>query len=136
MELLNDKKYEVISNPRVYVGNLESDDFETANFIIYSKSYWDLPLQINLRYKDAYNREYNENMTINLPMYSRFTARRLGLVKGDNGFFNIVLFIILIIFAFKTYKEWKKEKDIEKAVKNTLRNAWDYIKSKFKRKKK
>src|SRR3989344_6023858 len=136
MELLNDKKYEVISNPRVYVGNLESDDFETANFIIYSKSYWDIPLQVNLMYKDAYNREYNETMTINLPMYSRFTARRLGLVKGDNGFFNIVLFIILIIFAFKTYKEWKKEKDIEKAVKNTLRNAWDYIKSKFKRKKK
>ena len=55
-------------------------------------------------------------MTINLPMYSRFTARRLGLVKGNNGFFNIVLFIILIIFAFKTYKEWKEEKDIEKCM--------------------
>jgi len=136
MELLNDKKYEVISNPRVYVGNLESDDFETANFIIYSKSYWDIPLQVNLMYKDAYNREYNETMTVNLPMYSRFTARRLGLVKGDSGLFNFVLIIVLIIFAFKTYKEWKKERDIEKAVKNTLRNAWYYIKRKFKRKRK
>jgi len=136
MELLNDKKYEVISNPRVYVGNLESDDFETANFIIYSKSYWDIPLQVNLMYKDAYNREYNETMTVNLPMYSRFTARRLGLVKGDSGLFNFVLIIVLIIFAFKTYKEWKKERDIEKAVKNTLRNAWYYIKNKFKRKRK
>jgi len=136
MELLNDKKYEVISNPRVYVGNLESDDFETANFIIYSKSYWDIPLQVNLMYKDAYNREYNETMTVNLPMYSRFTARRLGLVKGDSGLFNFVLIIVLIIFAFKTYKEWKKERDIEKAVKNTLRNAWYYIKNKVKRKRK
>ena len=136
MELLNDKKYEVISNPRVYVGNLESDDFETANFIIYSKSYWDIPLQVNLMYKDAYNREYNETMNVNLPMYSRFTARRLGLVKGDSGLFNFVLIIVLIFFAFKTYKEWKKERDIEKAVKNTLRNAWYYIKNKFKRKRK
>ena len=136
MGLLDNKKYKIISNPRVYVGNLESDDFETANFIIYSKSYWDIPLQVNLMYKDAYNREYNETMTVNLPMYSRFTARRLGLVKGDSGLFNFVLIIVLIIFAFKTYKEWKKERDIEKAVKNTLRNAWYYIKNKFKRKRK
>ena len=75
-------------------------------------------------------------MNVNLPMYSRFTVRRLGLVKGDSGLFNFVLIIVLIFFAFKTYKEWKKERDIEKAVKNTLRNAWYYIKNKFKRKRK
>lgn len=131
--LLDNKKYDVVSNPRVYVGNLESDDFETVNFHIYSKSYFDIPLKVNLLYKDAYNREYDEEIIVNLPMYTRFTAKRLGLIKGDSRLRNLIVFIILFVFAFKTWKEWKRQKDIEKAVKTVLKNAWEYGKEKLRK---
>lgn len=129
--LMDSKKYEIVSNPRVYVGNLESDDFETVNFKIYSKSYFDIPLKVNLLYKDAYNREYNEEVEVNLPMYSKFTAKRLGLIEGNNNLKNLIVLIIFLLFVFKTYKEWKKQKDIERAVKAVLKNAWEYSKGKF-----
>lgn len=91
------KDYKVISKSSEYLGNLESDDFETAEFTVYTGDVKDqLPLQVVFSYKDNYNQAYTEKFVIPLKIYSPSTAKKLGLVASKNGgwFFAVLLIIV------------------------------------------
>lgn len=103
--------YKVLSPYEVYIGNIDSDDYETADFKINvnkaSKEKVILPLAIE--YKDANNQDYTKKVSLELPIYTSSEAKRLGLVeKGNKG---ILLAILAIAVAgFFAYRIWKKRR--------------------------
>lgn len=83
----------------IYIGSLESDDYETIEIAQagISATY---PLTLNLTYKDKYNNEFNEERTINVtPIFS----------FGDLPIGYIIL-ILIIIGAWYWFKKRKKKK--------------------------
>ncbi len=103
--------YKVLSPYEVYIGNIDSDDYETADFKINvdkaSKEKVILPLTIE--YKDANNQEYTKKVSLELPLYTNSEAKKLGLVENGN---KGILFAILIIavVGFFAYRMWKKRR--------------------------
>ena len=75
IKLLNVKleesdSYSIISPSEVYVGNIDSDDYETADFTLFVKNTKEKKavLPITLEYKDANNVEYVNAVNLELPL--------------------------------------------------------------------
>jgi hypothetical protein len=76
--LLDTDSYKVLSVPRVYLGDLEPDDFETVDYKIYVERPG--PLRLNLSYKDAYNQQYSDSVELTYPIYTKTEAKKYGLL--------------------------------------------------------
>jgi len=102
LEILNTEDYKVVSARELYLGNIDSDDFETGTYELYvDTKKKEVPIQFTLTYKDALNKEFVENMTLSLPLYSKGEASKLGLIKGNNFFASYIGFVILVfLFIF------------------------------------
>lgn len=120
LKLMDSEDYDVIGTDRVYLGNLDSDDFETADFKISSKSSKDILLKILIDYKNAYNEDFNQIYEVKLPMYSGGKAVAYGLVAKNGGFTSIIFYILLILFVYAWWKERKIQKDLGKSFKIVL----------------
>ncbi len=132
LELKENKNYEIISNQRVYLGNLEPDDFKTAEYKIQSGSSKDVKLDFDVIYKDSYNKPFTDNKDVNLKMFSARQAVAYGLSQPNGGIFNIFIYLIVLFFIFKTYKQWKIDRDIEVAVKKVAKRWYRWCKEKIK----
>ncbi len=109
LSLLENEAYELISTNTAYLGNLESDDFETAEYEIYVTEYQDeLPLQLNLQYKDNFNNNYDETLALNLNLFTSREAKKYGLVSGSS--YTTIFFILLVIAAGVGYWYYRKKK--------------------------
>ncbi|MBI2558579.1 hypothetical protein HYW20_04605 [Candidatus Woesearchaeota archaeon] len=102
--------YKVLSPYEVYLGNIDSDDYETADFKLgidkTSKGKTILPLTIE--YKDANNADYKKKVNLELPIYTSSEAKRLGLVEG-NGKIKWIIVVIVIVGGFFGYRMWRKK---------------------------
>jgi hypothetical protein len=111
VELEESEDFEILSASREYIGDLDSDDFETADFrikVTARKDQIELPLSIT--YKDSLNREYNKKINVLLPMR---TAAELG-IGSDNTLLIFIIIAIVIVVAYiilKRYKRMKKKKN-------------------------
>ena len=90
VELLDSENYNVISSPFVYIGTLEVDDFQTAQFRIATEDIepGELGLNLRIKYKDSLNREITDQKTLAIPLYSQNQASKMGLAssgKSSNG---------------------------------------------------
>ena len=118
LEVLPSEKYEILSNPREYIGNLESDDFQTVEFNLYIKE--DNPeIKVSLKYKDNFNQDKEEIIDVPLNTYSYNEARKYGLVESGNQLMYL-FYIIIIIILFLTWGEWRKTKNIKESIKNAF----------------
>src|SRR3989338_11090752 len=97
VRLMSSKDFRILSNDEDYLGNIDSDDYETAEFKIYVENKKDkkIILPISIEYMDANNNEYKTEMNIEMPLYSTSEAKRFGLVNGNGtvGFFIAVLIV-------------------------------------------
>ena len=116
LKLLNVKmaesnEYTIISPNEVYVGNIDSDDYETAEFTIFVKNTKEkkVMLPITLEYKDANNVDYVENINLELLLYDTSEAKQLGLIQG-NGTVGFIVIIIIVVVGFFVYRKWRKSK--------------------------
>jgi len=106
LKLKETEDYSVISTQKVYLGNLESDDYETAEFEIFvnsDKEY--VPLQVELDYKDSYNEAYTETIMVpGIELLSTQQAMKYGLMPKPNvtGIILMLMFIGPLI-AFWLY---------------------------------
>jgi len=120
LELLPSEDFVITSNTKTYVGNLEPDDYETAEFEIYAKKSGDIPLNVQVEYRDNYNMKQVTTHSVNLHSYSSLELRRYGLVTGYSPVTRLICYVLVIIFLYLTYKNWRKERDIVKAGKKSL----------------
>ncbi|MEK6984519.1 MAG: COG1361 S-layer family protein [Nanoarchaeota archaeon] len=111
VKLAKGNKYRVISPAEVYIGNIDSDDYETADFVLYVEktSEEKVALPLTLEYKDANNKDYRNTINLELPLYTSSESKKLGLAKG-NGKFYWILVIVLAVAGFFGYRIWKKRR--------------------------
>ncbi|MBI2542195.1 hypothetical protein HYV80_05795 [Candidatus Woesearchaeota archaeon] len=111
VRLANSSRYRIISPYEVYIGNIDSDDYETADFKLYIEGTSDkkIMLPLTVEYKDANNKNYKSIVNLELPLYSSSEAKKLGLAE-KNGSFTWIVLIILAAAGFFGYRMWKKKK--------------------------
>jgi hypothetical protein len=114
VKLAESKDYTIISPKEVYIGNIDSDDYETAEFKIFVKKATEgtVILPLTLEYKDANNLGYTKKVNLKLPLYSASEAKKLGLVKGNSktGLLIVVVIVTVGIFAYRKWKRGKRKK--------------------------
>lgn len=103
--------FEVLSAKEVYVGNVDSDDYETVDFELYlkngaSKEETTIMLPIKVEYRDTNNNLYQEDLELKMRVLS---AEKLGIARSSNGTFFILILIIGIV-GYVLYKRSKNKK--------------------------
>ena len=115
VSLLEDESYDAISVDKAYLGNLDSDDFQTASFNVHvNKNNPNLKFRID--YKDAYNKDFSKEVLLPLKIYSNSKAASYGLVKSNGGVISLIFWILLIAFVLYGFKGWRHEKSLEKGL--------------------
>lgn len=105
--------YEIIGSDRSYIGNLDSDDFDTAEFKISvgnSLNSTKIPVTASVSYKDAYNnvlsKEYQQYLTI----YSNEDMIRLGKIKQESGSGGLIIAVVVVVILFLAYRRFTRRK--------------------------
>ena len=99
--------YEILGSDTIYIGNIDIDDSQTADFNIYLKGNGELPLTIE--YRDANNNLYTDNQIISFNVYTKEEAEKLGLIKKNNSFIYIIV-IVVIIIAIILFRRFRRKK--------------------------
>jgi len=103
--------FTLLSESEVYIGTVDSDDFETANFdVIFNKE--NARLIALVTYKDFDNRDIEESVNLGLDVKSREKAIELGLIDKNNTllYLGIVVVIIVLWFLYRTIKKRRRIK--------------------------
>lgn len=101
---------EIIGAQESYVGNLDSDDFSTAEFRLYLKDAKDMvKIPVVVEYKDANNNNYLKESSLNLKLYSSSEAKKI--TNQGNGSLLWIVLLIAAVGGFFLYRRWKKRKD-------------------------
>lgn len=108
--------YIILSQNKVYIGDVDSNDFQTAEFSIFinAKASNNINFPISVKYKDFANKEYNEDFDVKLRVYSRDQAQKLGLISKNNTLYIVVIIVVLIIVFF-IYRAIRKRRRKEKS---------------------
>src|SRR3989338_7143548 len=113
VKLMPNKDYKILSNGEDYLGNIDSDDYETAEFNIYVENKKDkkIILPIVIEYADANNNNYKTDMNLEMPIYSASEAKRFGLVEGNGkvGFFIVILVVVAWLFIYRRWSKGRKK---------------------------
>lgn len=102
--------YRILSPDELYIGKLDSDDYETAKFKINigSGSSGQLVIPFQLAYTDALNNQYNETKQVAYAVLTKDDAVRYGLAQPEMGWVYLVIFAALVLYAVYRLK-WKKK---------------------------
>jgi len=108
VNLASNGDYELLSPEEVYIGNVDSDDYETAEFEIYLKNgagrkEGEIKLPIMIEYRDANNNVYTEEHDLMLKVLS---AKKLG-IKSNSG---VSIFLFLLVIGGVVYFFYRRRK--------------------------
>ncbi len=107
VRLQKSNSYEILSNDHIYLGDVDSDDFETAEFTIFLKENTRLPIMVT--YSDQNNNEYEERLDLNMNIYTHEEAKQFGIIETGNTAIVIIVIAVLIV-AFYLYRRRKKRR--------------------------
>lgn len=109
VDLKRGSYYSSLSPESYYMGDVDSDDFESAEFKIYIKenSPTNIRVPLIIKYKDVLNKEYEETLNLDAKAYSREQAIQLGLIKQNNTTTYVVIIVVLIV-SYLIYRRIRK----------------------------
>ncbi len=117
IELGTSTAYSIISQNKVYVGDIDSNDFQTEDFQIFfnQNSLKNVNLPLIIKYKDITNKEYSKNYDISLKVYTKQQAQNLGLVPKDNTIYIVLIIVVLIVvfFIYRMIRKRKRQNEIQ-----------------------
>lgn len=117
VEIGNSGAFSLTSSSKVYIGDLDSNDFDTAEFQAFFKenSPTNLNVPIKIIYKDTFNKEYTEDFIIPVKVYSQQDAINFGLIAKSNTTTYVIVVVVLIIiwFVYRRIKKRRKMKKVE-----------------------
>jgi hypothetical protein len=113
IELLNSDFYDVISMDEVYIGDLDSDDFDSADFSL-SLNY-PLPtrvtIPVEISYYDSNNNFYTEDFVLRADVYTMEQAQKLGLVATPDYTWVVVIVGLVVLFiAYRIIRSIRKRR--------------------------
>ena len=98
--LIESDDYTILSPKNVYLGNLESDDFETSDYQLYVESDKDeIKLNLLVEYKDEFNNDYEDNKEVTLKLYSGEDLFRFNFESREANTGQIITIMILILLS-------------------------------------
>ncbi|MFH1409906.1 MAG: COG1361 S-layer family protein [Nanoarchaeota archaeon] len=102
--------YKLLSPEKVYIGNVDSDDWETVDLELFIEGdVASLTIPVRVAYTDTTNQEFVLNKDIELEVYSAEDMKQLGLTNGD-GTTGIVVIAIVVIVGFILYRIFRRKK--------------------------
>ncbi|MBW3016739.1 PLDc N-terminal domain-containing protein [Candidatus Woesearchaeota archaeon] len=120
IELEQNDNYTILTTPKIYIGNIDSDDVESVDFTISTnKVKDDIPLKVVLEYKDTYNKYFREKIDVPLKIYSGREAAMYGLVqKGSpvTALFGLSILVLLGVFWYYNLRHCLKNKKNDEKV--------------------
>lgn len=111
LKLLPDEKYELLSSDTVYIGNLNSDDYDTAKFKIFVENTTDklVKMPVLVSYMDANNRQHDENLDVSLKLYDLKEITSMGLEKQNNQLQTLAVAAVVIVVVYIAYRAFRKK---------------------------
>jgi len=111
IELEKGSFYTILSKESIYIGDIDSDDFDSAEFRVYFKE--NIPSKVSIpvtvKYRDAFNNEHVEEIELERKIYSEDQAIKLGLIQKNNTRTYVIVVIVLIV-AYVVYRKLKKRR--------------------------
>jgi len=108
----NNNDFELLSPSEVYVGNIDSDDYETFESKIYLKDTKKerIIFPLALEYYDSNNKKYSEEVKLELKLFSEKEAKEIGLSK-ENKYVGVVITILIVVVGLLIYWFFLRRKD-------------------------
>ncbi|MAG20458.1 hypothetical protein CL618_03435 [archaeon] len=101
---LQPNNFQLISPQTVYLGNIDSDDFDSIEFTLIPQKDAQLPLTIT--YKDSNNKDYTKNIFLSPKVHSIQEAKQTGLVKTSKAIYiTPILLLGLIYIAYRKLRK-------------------------------
>lgn len=111
LEVEQGDSYEIISSPEVYIGNMDSDDYESATFKIYVKEgVKEVDIPLKLKYKDSEGNSEVETQTASFKTYNEEEIDQMQLVKHNNTWMYAIVAVIILVAIYVGYRYWKSKK--------------------------
>lgn len=108
--------YSITSEKSVYVGDVDNNDFQTADFDIFfnQNAPTNINVPVDITYKDIMNKEYHDIFNIQLKVYSSDKAQQLGLIPANNIIYIVIIIIVLIVifFVYRAIRKRRKQRKI------------------------
>lgn len=106
----------LIGSDKIYIGTIESNDFDNADFqiLISEKAISPINFPIELTYTDSRNNQIVENKIISANVYTKEEAIKMGLIQKNNTpiiISGVVLFFIIYLFYKRRKKKRKNKQD-------------------------
>ena len=107
--------FNLLSPKKQYIGNVDSDDFDTINVNVFFKE--NAPDSINfpvtIIYKDDLNKEYREDFNLGLSVYDESRAVSLGLMERNNvpTYVTGILLIVILYFVYRRLRKRARNKN-------------------------
>lgn len=105
------KGFTLLSNNEDYIGEIASDDFETADFdVIFNSIQADLVAIVE--YTDFENQKVTETINLPITVYTTEKATQLGIIKKSNTalYISLAIFVILLIIIWRIIKKRRRLK--------------------------
>jgi hypothetical protein len=106
----------LLSEEQVYIGTVNSDDFETASFdVLFNQE--QPHLTVFVTYKDFNNQGQTVTEDLAPTVYTPEKALQLGIIKKNNTFWYIVTVVVLLILwilwrSYRKRQRLKKSKEL------------------------
>jgi hypothetical protein len=112
LKLKESDDYEIVSPAEIYIGNVDSDDYETADYDLYIRSKErKVELPLILEYMDANNNKFTPVELLELKLYTAREAKKYGLAV-ERGIGSLIIFVIVVggvgIYIWRRKKKGKK----------------------------
>jgi hypothetical protein len=93
VQLKESPDYTIISSDKAYIGKLDSDDFQSADFRIkLNTQQKTVKIPLIITYKDKLNKDYNEEAELNLVLKD---PKDLGINTNGSSIYWVLLIIVL-----------------------------------------
>jgi hypothetical protein len=106
------EQYQIVSADEEYIGNIDSDDYDSVDFDLYlmnnvdAKSNGVLDFPLHIEFKDANNIDYKKDVTL---QYRINTAEQKGQSQSRSGIIIVVVIIVMLV-AWFVYRRWDKRR--------------------------
>lgn len=99
----------ITNSDKVYIGNIDSNDFDTAEFNVFinTDASSSVSLPVELTYTDSRNNQITESKTILIKTYTTKEATELGLINQNNTLL-ILVFVVVSLVLFLIYRKIRK----------------------------
>lgn len=108
IKVIQTEDFKLISNPEVYVGKVESDDFETIDIELIPRRYKDgkLIIPMVLDYRDANNKPYHKELDVSVNILSKKEA---GVGNSGFGLIGFLITLVIIVFLIIEFRAFRKK---------------------------